>query len=254
MCSVPAAQQITAAAAPAQPSHQPCAHLVAACHADELIAGPHAKDGAHREVGVHDGGAVQGVKGNGEALACSREGAGRAAALAGRRVRRGRMMGGRTAGRGSSSMGTSAACMHACMPACLPAPACCTAAQRSLTAQVEGLGHLLRAGQLAAPRVAQGLEQQLVSQHVNRQLLVAKGVDAGGAAAGRGAHLQARIVWGGQGQRLGSAGSRLKLRGTAITALPMGVGCRLPFQASIPPTQPPPPRPGWHRPKPPRTL
>ena len=36
----------------------------------------------------------------------------------------------------------------------------------------------------------EGLEQQLVGQQVNRQLLVAERVDAGGAAARGGAHLQ----------------------------------------------------------------
>mmetsp|Transcript_14586 Transcript_14586/g.44089 ORF Transcript_14586/g.44089 Transcript_14586/m.44089 type:complete len:270 (+) Transcript_14586:281-1090(+) len=35
----------------------------------QLVAGPHTEDGAHSEVGVHDGGAVQGVEGHGEALA-----------------------------------------------------------------------------------------------------------------------------------------------------------------------------------------
>ena len=42
-------------------------YLVAAGDAGELVSGPDAEDGAHCEVGVHDGGAVQGVEGHREA-------------------------------------------------------------------------------------------------------------------------------------------------------------------------------------------
>ncbi len=42
-------------------------HLVTAGDAGELVAGPHAEDGSHCEVGVHNGGAIEGVKGYGEA-------------------------------------------------------------------------------------------------------------------------------------------------------------------------------------------
>lgn len=45
------------------------AHLVAAGDTGELVAGPDAEDGADGEVGVDDGGAVQGVEGNAEAVA-----------------------------------------------------------------------------------------------------------------------------------------------------------------------------------------
>lgn len=41
--------------------------LVAASHARQLVAGPHSEDGANSEVGVHNGGAVKGVKSNAEA-------------------------------------------------------------------------------------------------------------------------------------------------------------------------------------------
>jgi hypothetical protein len=44
-------------------------HLLRAGDPLQLVAGPHTKDGAHREVGVHNGGAVQGVKGHAVALA-----------------------------------------------------------------------------------------------------------------------------------------------------------------------------------------
>ena len=46
-------------------------YLVTASDTDELVSGPYSKDGAHCEVGVHNGGAVQGVKGNTESLACT---------------------------------------------------------------------------------------------------------------------------------------------------------------------------------------
>ena len=41
-------------------------NLVAASNAGELVAGPHAEDGADGEVGVDDGGAVERVEGNAE--------------------------------------------------------------------------------------------------------------------------------------------------------------------------------------------
>lgn len=40
--------------------------LVSAGHAGELVAGPYAEDGAHREVGVDDAGAVEGIEGHTE--------------------------------------------------------------------------------------------------------------------------------------------------------------------------------------------
>ena len=42
-------------------------YLVTAGDACELVSGPDAKDGAHSEVGVHNGGAIQGVEGHREA-------------------------------------------------------------------------------------------------------------------------------------------------------------------------------------------
>lgn len=50
-------------------AHAGCG-LVAAGDAHQLVSRPHAKDGAHAEVGVHDGRAVQGVERDAEALAC----------------------------------------------------------------------------------------------------------------------------------------------------------------------------------------
>lgn len=98
-----------------------------------------------------------------------------------------------------------------------------------LTAQVQRLRHLLGAGQLAAAAVLERLKQQLVGQQVHRQLLVAKGVDAGGAAARRGAHLRA----GGRGGARPAAGWRACAREAAAGTsdrqrAPLQVSCRTP--------------------------
>lgn len=60
----------------------------------------------------------------------------------------------------------------------------------SLAAHVLEDGLFLGARVLADVRVAQGLEQELVGEHVHGELLIAEGVDAGGGAARRGAHLE----------------------------------------------------------------
>lgn len=45
-------------------------YLVTSSNSNQLVAGPYSKDGAYGEVGVHDGGAIKGVKGHTEPLAC----------------------------------------------------------------------------------------------------------------------------------------------------------------------------------------
>lgn len=52
------------------------------------------------------------------------------------------------------------------------------------------LGDLLRAGVLAHVGVSQRLEEELVGEHVDGELLVTEGVDAGGSAAGGGSDLE----------------------------------------------------------------
>lgn len=51
-------------------------HLVAAGDAGQLVTGPHTQDGADGEVGVNNGGAVQGVEGDGEARSAHVDGLG----------------------------------------------------------------------------------------------------------------------------------------------------------------------------------
>lgn len=106
-------------------THGGCS-LVTAIDTGELVTRPDTEDGAHREVGVHNAGAIQGVEGNTESLA----------------------------------------------------------------SHVLEDGLLLRASVLAHMRVAQSLEEELVGEHVDGELLVAEGVDAGSGTAGSSADLE----------------------------------------------------------------
>jgi len=60
----------------------------------------------------------------------------------------------------------------------------------SRATEVQGLRDLLGASELAASRVAEGLEQQLVGKQVDGELLVSEGVDAGGGTARGSPHLE----------------------------------------------------------------
>ena len=71
-------------------------------------------------------------------------------------------------------------------------PAACLQAHASCICQAPmNCTHVgAHASRVATHRVLQGLEQQLVGQHVHSQLLVAEGVEAGSAAARGSAHLE----------------------------------------------------------------
>lgn len=49
-------------------------YLVASSDTNQFVTRPDSKDSPHGEVGVHNGGAIQGVKGHAEAFTCRNEG------------------------------------------------------------------------------------------------------------------------------------------------------------------------------------
>lgn len=187
-------------------------YLLAAGDILQLVTRPHTKDGAHGEVGVNDGGSICGVARTNQRMApshaclcaCSRASGQMTMHVhccisvrchshrAGQRRRRSPL---HQHPRALGPPQSRRTCTHAAKqrhgvyvltnerPAQqAPMPL----AHVHGTLDCTSTAHLAH---VCAHRVAQSLEQQLVGEHVHRQLLVAKAVDARSARAGCGAHL-----------------------------------------------------------------